>query len=117
MSSSSVYFAALSDASIDDACASLALALGLGEFEIDTEHEGDDWWEYTSVTTKDVLINVSRLGHHSNAAAWRWMWGAPSAANFQVILRGTDDQVTRAKGALERVVGALTPYPSDYFTQ
>lgn len=89
-------------------------SLAMLDFHYDVEAEGEDWWEY-AVFDGPALINLTKIGHFARPALWRWMWGAPDTANFQLIIKNAGPDLGRIEAAAAEALGcALTPYPNDF---
>jgi hypothetical protein len=75
-----VYYAALSNADLDEVCEALRIKFGLPPFEFDSH----DTWRYAQSTGVGMRLNITKADDVSTIETW--MPDCPKGVNFQVIL-------------------------------
>jgi hypothetical protein len=108
------FYAAMTNVDLREIAVRIQRNLSLPEFHCDVETEGDDWWEY-AVFDGPPLINLTKVGSFNNPSLWRWMWGVPASANFQLIVQHAGADLERIEEAVSAALECpLVPYPSNF---
>lgn len=110
------YYAALSQVDLEVACERLAHRFSLPEFFVDVEFEGIDGWQYATASNDKMAFNLTKILEFHRPELWPWMWGAPTKANMQVFVRGSDGSDLQE---IERAISLaleceLEPYPQGF---
>lgn len=110
------YYAALTKVDLETACERLARRFSLPPFFADVEFEGEDGWEYATSNNERMAFNLSKILEFRRPELWTWMWGAPTKANMQVFVRGSDGSDLREieRAISEALECALEPYPAGF---
>jgi len=110
------YYAALTKVDLETACERLARRFSLPPFFADVEFEGEDGWEYATSNNENMAFNLSKILEFHRPELWTWMWGAPTKANMQVFVRGSDgsDLHEIERAISEALECALEPYPAGF---
>ena len=110
------YYAALTQVDLDTACQRLARRFSLPPFVADAEFEVEDGWQYATSKSENMAVNLSKILEFHRPELWTWMWGAPTKANMQVFVRGTDgsDLHEIERAIPEALECALEPYPPEF---